>query len=157
MTGLHTCAQPSQHANNWKYVESVSSQGSGHHDHSEKCSRDINGAGRDPWAWITVGPVAAVEAHAVVDTSDAQLVHLAAVGLRHAPPGRQGAVVPVASVSLEAQLIGGALGDNQLKHRLLLQDGAVVAQQVVTQRPGGEKVEAEHGNTQERQQVRPAG
>lgn len=157
MTGLHTFAQPSQHADNWKYVKSVSSQGSGHHGHSEKCSCDINGAGRDPWTWITVRPVAAVEAHAVVDASDAQLVYLAAVGLRHAAPGRQGAVVPVASVSLEAQLVGGALSDNQLKRRLLLQDGAVVAQQVVTHRPGGEKVKAEHGNTQELQRVRPAG
>lgn len=135
----------------------VLSQSSGHHGHSEKCNRDRDGAARDPRAGITVGPVAAIEAHAVVDAPDVQLVHLAAVGLCHAAPGRQGAVVPIASVSLEAQLVGGALGDNQLKRRLPLQDGAVVAPQVVTQRPGGEKVEAEHGNTQELQRVRPAG
>lgn len=83
-------------------------------------------------------------------------MHLAAVLLRHAAPGRQRAVVAIATVGLKAKLIGRALGHNELKHLPLLQDGAVVAEPVVTQQRGDEKVEPQRGKVQELRHVGPA-
>lgn len=97
-----------------------------------------------------------MEAHVVGHASDAQLQHLAAVGLGHAAAGGQRAVAPVASVPLEAQLVGGALGLDGLEGRLLVQDGAVVAAEVAAERPVGQEKEAEHGGGQELQHVAPA-
>lgn len=98
-----------------------------------------------------------MEGHVVGHASDAQLQHLAAVGLHHTAPGRQDAVVPVASVPLEAQLIKWALDRDQLEGHFLLQDGAVVAMHVVAQRPAREKMEAQHDDGQELQHVGSAG
>lgn len=85
-------------------------------------------------------PVTAGVAHAVDDPSEVDAVHLAAVLLCYAAPGRQGAVVSIATICLEAQLPGGALCHNELKRVILLQDGAVEATQVVAQQRGEEKV-----------------
>lgn len=84
------------------------------------------------------------------------LVHLAAVLLRHAAPGRQGAVVAVATFSLEAQLTDRAQCHTELICFLILPDGAEEAAQVVTEHRGEEKVEPQHGNVKELQHIRPA-
>lgn len=83
-------------------------------------------------------------------------MHLAAVPFRHAAPGRQGAVVAIATICLEAQLVRRALCHNELNCLLPLQDGAVVAKQVVTEQHGEEKVEPQHSNMQELQHILPA-
>lgn len=98
-----------------------------------------------------------MEGHIVGHASNAQLQHLAAVCFGHAAPGCQDAVVPVAAVPPEAQLVQRARGLDQLEGFFLLQDGAVVARQVVAQRPAGEKMEAQHGDRQELQHIGPAG
>lgn len=85
-----------------------------------------------------------------------QAVHLAAVLLRHAAVGRQGAVVTVSTICLEAKLAGGALRHDQLKVSALLQDGSIVAAQVLTQQRGDEDAEEERSSMQELQRVQPA-
>lgn len=87
-------------------------------------------------------------------------MHLAAVLLRHAAPGRQGAIVAIATVCLEAQLLGRALRRDELERPLLLQDGAVVAAQALTEQRGEEEeeeeVEAPRSSLPELQHVQPA-
>lgn len=85
-------------------------------------------------------------------------MHLAAVPRRHAAPGRQGAVVAVATVCLETLLLGRALcgGELELTFLLFQQEGTVEAEQVVTEQRGQEKVEPQGGGAQQPQGLRPA-
>lgn len=66
-------------------------------------------------------------------------------------------MVPVPSVPLEAQLLRWALDLDQLKGYFLLQDGAVVATQVVAQCLAREEMEEQHDGGQELHHVGPAG
>lgn len=70
--------------------------------------------------------------HCVDSSFEADPVHLATFPCRHAAPCRQGAVVAILTICLEAHLVRRTFGHNKLKCLLLLQDGAVVAKQVVT-------------------------
>lgn len=134
------------------------SQGSNYQGYNGKHSHgSVNVVGWQPGGGVAIVPVAALEGHVVGHASDAQLQHLAAVGFQHTAPGPQDTVVPVPSVPLEAQLIKWALDLDQLKWDFLLQDGAVVAMQVVTQCLAGEKMEAQHGDGQELHHVGAAG
>lgn len=65
-------------------------------------------------------------------------------------------MVPVATICFEAQLIRRAFRHNELELDLLLQDGAVVAEQVFTEQRGEEKVNQQKSNTKQLQHVRPA-
>lgn len=98
-----------------------------------------------------------MEGHVVGHASDAQLQHLAAVSFHNTAPGRQDAVVPVPPVPLETQLVTWALNLDQLEGNILLQNGAVVAMQVVAQCLAREKMKAQHDDGQELQHVSPAG
>lgn len=65
-------------------------------------------------------------------------------------------MVPVATVCFETQLVRRAFRHNELELDLLLKDGAVVAEQVVTEQRGEEKVNQQKSNMQQLQHVRPA-
>lgn len=106
-------------------------------------------------------PLAAGVAHGVDGPFEAEAVCPVAVALRHAAPGRQGAVVAIATICLETQLIGGALCQDELEPWALLSfpllDGAVVAEQVFTEQRGEEEGEPQGSNTEEATHLRPSG
>lgn len=137
-------------------IRCLQSPAASHQSDSHECDRDVEGLGCGARAGVAVRRLAAAVAHGVHGAFEAEAVLLAAGRLRHAAPGRQCTVVAIETFGLEAQLVGRALGHNELKFLLLLQDGAVVAKQVVTQHRGEEKEETEHGKVQELQHVGPA-
>ena len=138
------------------HIRCLLSQAAGHHSHSHQCYCDVEGLGCKALAGVTVRRITAAVAHGVDGPFHSDLVHLAAVPLRHAAPGRQGAVVAVATVRLVAQLVWRALCHDEVKCLPLLQDGAVVAEQVLTEQRGQEEVEPQHSDLQELRHVRPA-
>lgn len=128
---------------------------SSHQCCSHKCHTDRQGGCWDAWAGVTVWPITTGVTHGVDCSFEVGAVHLDAVFLRHAAPGRQGTVVAVTTICLETQLMRRALGHNKLKPLLLLHEGAVEAEQVAAKQRG-EKVEPQHSNIQELQHVLPA-
>ena len=99
---------------------SLESQAASHHSYSHKCYSDEEGFGVEVRAGVTVRRIAAVEGHGVDGPSEAEALHQAALLLRHAASGRQGAVVPVATVCFEAQLVGRAFRHNEVELNLLV-------------------------------------
>lgn len=86
-----------------------------HHSYSQQGGADVEESRRDPRAAVTIRPVTAGVAELIDGAQVPDGVHLAAVGQFQAASGRQDALVGVASIRLETQVIIRAVGLDERK------------------------------------------